>query len=81
MFVNKKIESYVNNRLTFLNIHGRTSRRIYRLALLLRTPETLSSSSKSRIFLYNVHLALFSYGRHNYPHKYLGKYHHLVNLN
>ena len=31
----------------------------YRLALPLRAPETLSSSSKSRIFLYNAHLALF----------------------
>ena len=32
---------------------------IYRLALPLRAPETLSSSSKSKIFLYNAHLALF----------------------
>ena len=32
---------------------------IYRLALSLHGPETLSSSTKSRIFLYNVHLALF----------------------
>ena len=32
---------------------------IYRLALQLRAPETLSSLSKSRIFLFNVHLALF----------------------
>ena len=58
MFVDK-IESYFSDRLTFSNIRGRTSRRIYRLALPLRTPETFSSSSKSRIFLYNAHLALF----------------------
>ena len=45
----KKIESYFRDRLTFSNIDSRTSRRIYRLALLLRAPETLSSLSKSRI--------------------------------
>ena len=55
----KKFESYFSDRLSFSNIRGKTSRQIYRLALPLRTPETLSSSSKSRIFLYNVHLALF----------------------
>ena len=32
--------------------------RIYRIALPVLSPETLSSSSKS-IFLYNAHLALF----------------------
>ena len=31
----------------------------YRLALPLLSPETLSSLSKLRIFLFNVHLALF----------------------
>ena len=55
----KKIELYFSDQLTFSNIRGRTSRQIYRLALPLLSPETLSSSSKSRIFLYNVHLALF----------------------
>ena len=36
----KKIfESYFRDRLTFSNIDSRTSRRIYRLALLLRAPE------------------------------------------
>ena len=60
MFVDqKKFESYFSDRLTFSNIHGRTSQRIYRLALWLWDPETLSSSSKSRIFWYNVHLTLF----------------------
>ena len=60
MFVDKKkIESYFSDRLTFSNTHGRTSRRIYRLALPLRAPEMLSSSNKSRIFFYTVHLALF----------------------
>ena len=43
-------ESYFRDRLTFSNIDSRTSRRIYRLALLLRAPETLSSLSKSRHF-------------------------------
>ena len=61
MFVDKKnnFESYFSDRLAFSNICGRTSRRIYRLALPLLSPEMLSLSSKSRIFLYNVHLALF----------------------
>ena len=49
----KKIfESYFRDRLTFSNIDSRTSRRIYRLALLLRAPETLSSLSKSRISIF-----------------------------
>ena len=66
MFVDKKkFESYFSDRLTFLNIHGRTSRRIYRLALPLRTPVTLYSLS---VFLYNVHLALFVKMDDNYPH-------------
>ena len=60
MFVDKKsYESYFSDRLSFSNIRSRTSHRIYRLALPLRAPEMLSSSSKSRIFLYNADLALF----------------------
>ena len=39
--VEKKFESYFRDRLTFSNVDSRTSRRIYRLALLLRAPETL----------------------------------------
>ena len=47
MFVDEKIfESYFSDRLTFSNIRSRTSRQIYRLALLLRAPEMLSSLSK-----------------------------------
>ena len=43
----KKIfESYFSERLTFSNIRGRTSRRIYRLVLALLSLETLSSLSK-----------------------------------
>ena len=41
--VKKNFESYFRDRLTFSNVDSRTSRRIYRLALLLRAPETLSS--------------------------------------
>ena len=55
----KKFESYFRDRLTFSNVDSRTSRRIYRLALLLRAPETLSSLSKSRISIFNAHLTLF----------------------
>ena len=46
----KKFESYFRDRLTFSNIRGRTSRRIYRLALPLLSPDTLSSLSKLWIF-------------------------------
>ena len=59
MFVDKKFELYFSDRLTFSNIRGKKTRRIYRLALPLFSPETLSSSSKSSISLYNAHLALF----------------------
>ena len=53
----KKIfESYFRDRLTFSNIDSRASRRIYRLALLLRALETLSSLSKSRISIFNATL-------------------------
>ena len=52
----KKIESYFSNRLTFSNIRGKTSCKIYRQALLLLSPEMFSSLSK---FLFNVHCALF----------------------
>ena len=55
-------ESYFRDGLTFSNIDSRTSRRIYRLALLLRAPETLSSLSKSRISLFNAHLTLLVRG-------------------
>ena len=54
--INSIISSQKNSLLTFSNICGRTSHRIYRLALPLLSPETLSSSSKLWIFLYNAHL-------------------------
>ena len=54
----QKFESNFSDQ-TLFNIRGRASGRIYRLALLLRTPEMLFSSSISRIILYNVYLALF----------------------
>ena len=52
--VEKKFESYFRDRITFSNVDSRTSRRIYRLALLLRAPETISSLSKSRISIFNA---------------------------
>ena len=73
----KKVESYFRDRLTFSNIDSRTSRRIYRLALLLRAPETLSSLSKSRISIFNAHLTLLV--RKMMSHNSIGKYRHLVN--
>ena len=73
----KKFESYFRDRLTFSNIHSRTSRRIYRLALPLRAPETLSSLSKSRISIFNAHLTLFVCMMTS--HNSIGKYRHLVN--
>ena len=72
--VEKKFESYFRDRLTFSNVDSRTSRRIYRLALLLRAPETLSSLSKSRISIFNVHLTLLF--RKMTSHNSIGKYHH-----
>ena len=78
MFVDEKIfESYFRDRLTFSNICNRTSRQIYRLALLLSAPETLSSLSKSRISIFNVYLTLFV--RRMISHNSIGKYRHLVN--
>ena len=78
MFVDeKKFESYFSNRLTFSNIHSTTSHRIYRLALPLRAPETLSSLSKSGISIFNVHLTLFV--RRMTSHNSIGKYRHLLN--
>ena len=81
MYVSKTmfmdLESYFSDRLIFSNIRSRTSRQIYRLALPLLSPETLSSSSKSRISLYNAYLALFV----RMDDKRVGKYHHLVNWN
>ena len=73
----KKFESYFRDRLTFSNVDSRTSRRIYRLALLLRAPETLSSLSKSRISIFNAHLTLLV--RKMTSHNSIGKYRHLVN--
>ena len=74
----KKIfESYFRDRLTFSNVNSRTSRRIYRLALLLRAPERLSSLSKSRISIFNAHLTLLV--RKMTSHNSIGKYRHLVN--
>ena len=75
MFVDEKIfESYFRDRLTFSNIRRRTSRPIYRLALPLRAPETLSSLGKSRISIFNAHLTLFV--RRMTSHNSIGKYHH-----
>ena len=75
--VEKKFESYFRDRLTFSNVDSRTSRRIYRLALLLRALETLSSLSKSRISIFNAHLTLLV--RKMTSHNSIGKYSHLVN--
>ena len=72
----KKFESYFRDRLTFLNIRSRTSRRIYRLALPLRAPEMLSSLSKSRISIFNAHLTLFV--RRMTSHNSISKYRHLI---
>ena len=78
MFVDEKIfESYFRDRLTFSNIHSRTSSRIYRLALPLRAPKTLSSLSKSRISIFNAHLTLFVHRMTS--QNSIGKYRHLVN--
>ena len=76
LWTKKIFESYFRDRVTFSNIRSRTFRRIYRLALLLLAPETLSSLSKSRISVFNVHLTLFV--RRMTSHNSIGKYRHLV---
>ena len=82
MFVDqKKKKSYFSDRLTLSNIRGRTSSQIYRLALPLCTPETLSLSSKSSVFLYNAHLAPFVRRMTQLrSHKLIDKYRCLANL-
>ena len=76
----KKIESYFSDRLTFSNICGRTSRRIYRLALPLRILETLCSLNKSRISVFNAHLTLFFRSITQLClHNSIDKYRHLLN--
>ena len=60
MFVDeKKFESCFSDRLTFSNIRRRTSRRIYRLALPLRAPETLSSLGVNQGFPYLMRTLLY----------------------
>ena len=77
LWTKKIFESYFRDRFTFSNIRSRTSRRIYRLALPLRTPEMLSSLSKSRISIFNAHLTLFVHRMTS--QNSIGKYRHLVN--
>ena len=56
------------------------SSNIYRLALPLCTPEMLSSLSKSRITVINVHLTIFVQRMTQlWSHNPVGKYRHLVN--
>ena len=45
LWTKKKFESYFSDRLTFSNIHSRTSHRMHGVALLFHTPETFSSLS------------------------------------
>ena len=58
LWAKKYFKSYFVDRLTISNIRGNTSRLIHRLALPQLSPEMLSLLSKSRIFLFNMHLAL-----------------------
>ena len=58
LWTKKKVESYFSDRLTFSSIHCRTARRIYRLALPLRAPDTLSS--RVYLYMYNAHLVLIA---------------------
>ena len=73
-YLNRTLE--IDSPFQTFTVHSRTSRRIYRLALPLRAPETLSSKSKSRISIFNAHLTLFV--RRMTPHNSIGKYRHLV---
>ena len=77
LWTKNKFESYFSDWLTFSNLHSRTSRRIYRLALPMLAPAKLSSLSKSRISIFNAHLTLFV--RRMTSHNSIGKYRYLVN--
>ena len=81
MFVDKKkFETYVRDRLTFSNIRGRTSRRIYRLAIPLLSPEIHCSLSILRILLFNAHLAQFVLRMTQlWSFNSIGEYRHSVN--
>ena len=72
----KKLNRTLSDRLAFSNIRSRTSRRIFRLAIPLRAPETLSSLSKSSIFICHAHRTLFVHRMKS--DNSIGKYHHLV---
>ena len=69
LWMKKIFESYFSDRLTFSNIN---SRRIYRLALPLSAPEMLSSLSKSRVSVFNLHLTLFVHRKTS--HNFIGKF-------
>ena len=77
LWTKKIFESYFSDQFTLSNIHSRTSHRIYRLALPLGAPETLSSLSKSRISIFNAHLTLFV--RRMMSHNSISRYRHLIN--
>ena len=63
MFVDKKyFESYVRDRLSFSNIHGRTSRRIYRLALPLCALQKCFPRRVNQGFSYIMHTLLYLSG-------------------
>ena len=78
LWTKKIFESYFRDRLTFSNTRSRTSRRIYRLDLPLRAPETLSWLSKSKFWIFNAHLTLFV--RRMASHNSISKYHHFSKL-
>ena len=71
------MKKYLNRTLRSTHLCSRTSRRIYRLALPLCAPEMLSSLSKSRISIFNVHLTLNVHRMTS--HNSIGKNRHLVN--
>ena len=73
LWTKNHFESYFRDRLTFSSIRGKTSRRIYRLALPLLSPEMLSLLTKLRVFFLMYTLLYLSEGWHNYSRSILSE--------
>ena len=77
---NKLNRSYFSDQLTFSNIRSRTSCQIYRLALPLYAAEMLSSLSRSKISVFNMHLtSVVQRMTQLRSHNSIGKYRNLAN--
>ena len=69
------------NHILVINLpfQSRTFRQIYRLALPLHAPETLSSLGESKISLFNAHLEFVQRMTQLWSHNPISNVHHLYN--